>query len=147
MGAFVASWRTCFRVNFIFINPTGWPHLRGRFGVHPTPVSEFHRIFTILYRSFYDLLQGCARTCQAKVWESVWHPGGPTSTCHGSCELASRHSWSEEWPGGSRHVLFLGVFLFLLIRQSSHTSGDGLACILDPYLNFTEFCDFIALVL
>ena len=32
--------------------------------------------------------------------------------------------------------------LFSLTRQSGHTSGDSLACILDLYLNFTEFLRF-----
>ena len=30
LGAFVASWQTCFRVNFISINLAEWPHLRSK---------------------------------------------------------------------------------------------------------------------
>ena len=56
LGAFVASWRTCFRVNSIFINPAEWPHLWGQFGMHPKPISEFYGILTILCHRFYDLL-------------------------------------------------------------------------------------------
>ena len=44
---------------FIFINPAGWPHLRGQFGMHPKPVSEFYGIFTIYvtgFMTFYEVV-------------------------------------------------------------------------------------------
>ena len=56
LRAFVASSQTCFRVNFILIDLAAWPHLQSQFCMHPGPVPEFYRNFTILCHGFYDLL-------------------------------------------------------------------------------------------
>ena len=109
----MASWRTCFRVNLFFINPTGWPHLRGRFGVHPTPVSEFYRIFTIYVASFMTFYKVVPERFRRRFGNLCGTLAGQHHPATARVDWHHAHSWSGGWIEGLRHVLFLSLFYFI----------------------------------
>ena len=85
LRAFVASSQTWFRVNFILINLAEWPHLRSQFGMHPGPVPEFYRNFTILCMSW--VLWPFIGLCQNVSGEGL-----------GACQLCPpRQNWRVDF--------------------------------------------------